>query len=129
MRIIAVQVLLQLLAQECVIAFSVVQPGTPLLTSYRQSALQVHAPREADLIEQMVGGERYSLIPMPDCMKSTTAYVGNLCEFVRDDDLSDLFAQVSVLRTLPCCVVRKPDSTSLRYGFVSFPNVQEKDVC
>ena len=77
---------------------------------------------------EIIGGVRYSLVPMPDAMKETTAYVGNLCEFVHDEDLSSLFAQVSNLLTVPSCVVRKIDTTSLRYGFVAFPTVQEKEV-
>jgi hypothetical protein len=95
---------------------------------YSTTALSVHQVRDADLLEQLVGGVRYSLVPMPDLMKATTAYVGNLCEFVNDDDLSDLFAQVSTLQSIPSCVVRKPDYSSLQYGFVSFPSETEKIV-
>lgn len=90
--------------------------------------IQVHNVRDADIVEQLVGGVRYSLVPMPEVMKATTAYVGNLCEFVCDQDLSDLFAQVSTLQSIPSCVVRKPDTTSLQYGFVSFPTEIEKIV-
>jgi RNA recognition motif-containing protein len=67
-------------------------------------------------------------VPMPDRMKATTLFVGNLCEFVRDTDLSSLFSQVSSLVTVPSCVVRKVDTQSMGYGFVSFPNVKEKEV-
>ena len=85
--------------------------------------------RDADFVEQMAGGERYSLVPMPDSMKTTTVFVGNLCEFVQDEDLSRLFAAASRLLRVPAIVVRKPDTQSLRYGFVSFPTRQEKEVC
>jgi RNA recognition motif. (a.k.a. RRM, RBD, or RNP domain) len=87
-----------------------------------------HIHRDADLVEMMIGGERYSLVPMPDPMKSTTLFVGNLCEFVRDHDLSSHFSQVSSLATVPSCVVRKVNTQSMGYGFVSFPSVQEKEV-
>lgn len=83
--------------------------------------------READPTELLVGGERYSMVPLPDSMVDTTVFVGNLGEFVNDDHLSSLFASVSSLQSLPACVVRKPDMTSLEYGFVSFPTVQEKE--
>jgi RNA recognition motif-containing protein len=92
--------------------------------------LQGHTnTRDADIFEMMIGGERYSLVPMPDPMKSTTVYVGNLCEFVQDHDLSMHFSTVSTLTTVPSCVVRKVNTQSMGYGFVSFPNVQEKEVC
>jgi RNA recognition motif. (a.k.a. RRM, RBD, or RNP domain) len=100
----------------------------PVLPFARPTALSVRQVREADMVEQLVGGVRYSLVPMPELMKATTAYVGNLCEFVNDQDLSDLFAQVSTLLSIPSCVVRKPDFTSLQYGFVSFPSETEKIV-
>lgn len=95
---------------------------------FSSSPLNVHTIREADLVEMMLGGERYSLVPMPESMKATTLFVGNLCEFVQDDDLSKLFCQVSSLNSVPSCVVRKPDTQSMRYGFVSFLSVQEKEV-
>ena len=65
---------------------------------------------------------------LPDSMMATTLFVGNLNEFVKDEDLSDLFQVVSSLQTVPACVVRKPDMSSLEYGFVSFPSVEEKEV-
>lgn len=89
--------------------------------------LNVHLDREADLLEQFVGGARYELNELPDSMMATTVFVGNLNEFVHDEDLAALFARVSSLQTVPACVVRKPDMSSLRYGFVSFPSVQEKE--
>jgi hypothetical protein len=97
----------------------------PLTTASR---LFVHSEREADITEMMVGGERYEMIPLPDSMVDTTLFVGNLCEFVHDDDLSKLFQSVSILNSVPACVARKPDMTSREYGFVSFPSVQEKEV-
>jgi RNA recognition motif. (a.k.a. RRM, RBD, or RNP domain) len=93
-----------------------------------QTALSVHSVRDADLVEVMVGGERYSLVPMPDSMKSTTLFVGNVCEFVKDEDLSRLFSEVSSVLSVPSCVVRKVNTQSLGYGFVSFPSVKEKEV-
>lgn len=75
-----------------------------------------------------MGGERYEMNELPDSMMDTTVFVGNLNEFVQDEDLSMLFQTVSSLQTLPACVVRKPDMSSLEYGFVSFPSVQEKEV-
>jgi hypothetical protein len=92
------------------------------------SRLLVHTEREADIIEQMVGGERYEMIPLPDSMVDTTLFVGNLCEFVDDGDLSKLFQSVSILNSVPACVARKPDTTSREFGFVSFPTVEEKEV-
>ena len=82
----------------------------------------------ADIDELMVGGQRYEMSPIPDSMMQTTIFVGNLCEFVSDDDLSHLFRSVSSLQSLPACVVRKPDMTSLQYGFVTFPTEEEKEV-
>jgi hypothetical protein len=97
----------------------------PLITVSR---LFVHTERDADMTEMLVGGERYEMIPLPDSMVDTTLFVGNLCEFVHDDDLSKLFQSVSILNSVPACVARKPDMTSREYGFVSFPTIQEKEV-
>jgi hypothetical protein len=104
--------------------------NNPIKSSIRRSQqLQVHTKiRDADVVEMIIGGERYSLIPMPEKMKSTTVFVGNLCEFVQDKDLSSYFSQVSSLTYVPSCVVRKVDTQSMGYGFVSFPNEQEKEV-
>lgn len=101
------------------------QQQRPLRHSLR---LNVMTDREADFVEQMVGGERYSMIPLPDSMTDTTLFVGNLCEFVSDDDLSRLFQTVSALHSLPACVARKPNTQSLEYGFVAFPTIAEKEV-
>ena len=91
--------------------------------------LEAHSNiRDADIVEMLVGGERYSLVPMPSAMKAITVFVGNLCEFVQDSDLSAHFSQVSSLTSVPSCVVRKVNTQSMGYGFVSFPNVQEKEV-
>ena len=83
---------------------------------------------DADAIEQMVCGERYEMVQLPDSMMDTTLFVGNLCEFVTDDDLSSLFAQASSLNHVPACVARKANNDSLKYGFVTFPSTQEKEV-
>lgn len=80
------------------------------------------------MMEWMVGGERYEMVPLPDSMMETTLYVGNLCEFCQDGDLSLLFQTVSELQSVPACVVRKANMSSLRYGFVTFLTVQEKEV-
>lgn len=90
--------------------------------------LYVVTDREPDLVEMLLGGERYEMVPLPDRMCDTTIFVGNLDEFVHDQDLSQLFQTVSVLQSVPACVVRKANMQSLRYGFVSFPTVEEKEV-
>lgn len=84
--------------------------------------------RDADMMEIMVGGERYEMVPLPDSMMDTTLFVGNLDEFCKDEDLSNLFQAVSTLQSVPACVARKPNMASLRYGFVTFLTVQEKEV-
>lgn len=103
--------------------------AAPLLsrraTATARNALSLRG--DADLGELMVGGERYSLVPMPHSMKATTVFVGNLDEFVHDDDLSELFAMASSLNSVPATVVRKPDTQSMLYGFVSFPTKKEKE--
>jgi hypothetical protein len=99
-------------------------PQTPAT----QLQVQTTNIRDADIVEMLIGGERYSLVPMPNAMKATTIFVGNICEFVQDSDLSTYFSQVSSLTSVPSCVVRKVDTQSMGYGFVSFPNVQEKEV-
>lgn len=90
--------------------------------------LQVMRHREADYVEMMVGGERYEMVPLPDRMMDTTIFVGNICEFTHDEDLSKLFQAVSQLQSVPACVARKANMASLQYGFVSFPTVEEKEV-
>ena len=94
----------------------------------RLSALHVATTRDADFGEMMVGGMRYEMIPLPDSMVSTTLFVGNLCEFVTDDILSNLFQTVSKLCSVPACVARKPNMSSMHYGFVTFPTIEEKEV-
>lgn len=88
----------------------------------------VHNLRDADLGELLAGGERYEMVPLPDSMFPTTVFVGNLCEFCSDDDLSRIFQSVSRLQSVPACVARKPNMNSLHYGFVAFPTVEEKEV-
>jgi len=77
--------------------------------------------------EMMAGGERYELVPLPNKMMDTTVWVGSLDEFVTDDDLSNLFSEVSALSSLPACVARNPNASSRMYGFVTFPSVEEKE--
>jgi hypothetical protein len=86
------------------------------------SDLQVLPFRDAEVTEQLVGGVRYSMIPIPSDMMSSTLFVSNLDEFVYDDELS------SVFNGMPACVVRRPDMTSLRYGFVAFRTSEEAAV-
>ena len=88
----------------------------------------VHVDRDADVMERWMGGARYEVTPLPDSMMDTTLFVGNLDEFVCDEDLSQLFQAASHLNSVPACVVRKPDMTSLRYGLVTFPSKEEKEV-
>jgi len=90
--------------------------------------MNVATTRDADFVEQMLGGERYEMIPLPDSMLSTTLFVGNLCEFVTDDILSALFSSVSKMISVPASVARKPNMASMQYGFVTFPTVEEKEV-
>lgn len=73
------------------------------------------------------GGQKYEMVPLPDSMIDITCFVGNLDEFVNESDLSDLFQSISKLSSLPACVVRKADYSSLGYGFVAFPSVEEKE--
>ena len=75
-----------------------------------------------------VSVERYEMVKLPDSMLDNTIFVGNLCEFVQDGDLSSLFQSVSMLNSVPACVARKANMQSLQYGFVSFPTVEEKEV-
>jgi hypothetical protein len=88
----------------------------------------LHVLREPDQMEMILGGVRYEMVPLPDRMCDTTVFVGNFCEFVHDEDLSQLFQSVSQLQSLPACVIRKINMQSLRYGFVTFLTVQEKEV-
>ena len=83
--------------------------------------------RDADFVEQIMGGERYEMVPLPDSMLPTTLFVGNLNEFVTDDILSAFFSSVSSVISVPACVARKPNASSMEYGFVTFPTVQEKE--
>jgi RNA recognition motif-containing protein len=81
-----------------------------------------------DNVELMMGGSRYEMVELPDSMMSTTLWVGNLCEFVTDDMLGEIFQQASSLGSVPACVARKPNMESLRYGFVTFRSEAEKEV-
>lgn len=79
-------------------------------------------------MEQFVGGVRYEMVELPDCLVDTTIFVGNLCEFVTDEMLSEVFRKASTLNFVPAYVARKPNSSSLKYGFVTFPTVEEKEM-
>jgi len=80
-----------------------------------------------DVVELMIGGARYEMVELPDAMMSTTLFVGNLCEFVTDEQLSEAFQEVSKLKYVPACVARKADMSSLKYGFVTFRSEEEKE--
>ncbi|KAL9190923.1 hypothetical protein ACHAXT_000629 [Thalassiosira profunda] len=80
-----------------------------------------------DSMELLVGGARYEFVELPDSMMSTTLWVGNLCEFVTDEMLSDVFQQASSLKFVPACVARKPNMESMKYGFVTFRSEEEKE--
>jgi len=82
---------------------------------------------DMDMMEMVAGGRRYEMVDLPDSMVDTTLFVGNLCEFVNDDMLSSLFQEASSLHSVPACVVRKSNMSSLKYGFVTFPTIQEKE--
>ena len=69
-----------------------------------------------DVMEIMAGGQRWEMVELPDSMMSTTLWVGNLCEFVTDETLSELFQSVSSLKFVPACVARRPNMESMRYG-------------
>jgi RNA recognition motif-containing protein len=81
-----------------------------------------------DSVELMIGGTRYEMVELPDSMMSTTLWVGNLCEFVTDEMLSELFQRTSSLKFVPACVARKPNYESMKYGFVTFRSEEEKEV-
>jgi hypothetical protein len=117
-----------LLLQSSTTAFQAQHPVSIRSLSSSSSSLKVLNLRDADFMEFMVGGERYEMVPLPDSMVDTTLFVGNLNEFVHDDDLSNFFCAVSRLQSLPACVVRKANMMSLEYGFVCFPTVEEKEV-
>ncbi|KAL3926581.1 MAG: hypothetical protein SGARI_005558, partial [Bacillariaceae sp.] len=87
----------------------------------------VYNVRDADMMEMMVGGQRFEMVPLPDSMLDTTIFVGNLCEFAHDEDLSNVFQAVSRLQSVPACVVRRANMASLEYAFVTFPSVEEKE--
>lgn len=73
--------------------------------------------------------EKYDMVQLPDSMVDTTMWVGNLNEFTKDGQLSDLFQQCcSGLLSVPCVVARRPNTDSLGYGFVTFPTEREAEV-
>jgi RNA recognition motif-containing protein len=93
-----------------------------------QSSALFYHDREMDIMEEFVGGRRYEMVELPDSLVETTLFVGNLCEFVTDEMLSAIFQQASSLNFIPAVVCRKPNSSSLKYGFVTFPTVEEKEL-
>lgn len=99
------------------------------LNPVAQSSALFYHDREMDIMEEFVGGRRYEMVELPDSLVETTLFVGNLCEFVTDEMLSAIFQQASSLNFIPAVVCRKPNSSSLKYGFVTFPTVDEKEVC
>ncbi len=132
MRVLSCVLLSLALLLESSQAFQPLLFRTSQVSEHRQkclSPLHFYYQRDYDMMELMVGGERYEMVPLPDSMMDTTLFVGNLCEFCKDEDLSNLFQLVSSLQSVPACVARKPNYTSLGYGFVTFLTVQEKEVC
>ena len=112
------------------IAFQTGQ-GSPLSPRTSSSSLTYStwdAFEMPDNLELMMGGTRYEMVELPDSMMSTTLWVGNLCEFVTDDMLGEIFQQAVSLKCVPACVARKPNMESLRYGFVTFRSEEEKEV-
>jgi hypothetical protein len=107
---------------------NVVVLGSSSSPSSSSSSLRAFHLGDADITEELVGGELYEMVPLPDSMVDTTLFVGNLNEFVKDADLSDFFQSVSILQSVPACVIRRPNFDSMRYGFVAFPTVEEKEV-
>jgi hypothetical protein len=110
-----------------------ISPRMIQMTKWRQetmidTALGVDLMRDPDEIEIMLGGQRCDMVPLPESMVDTTIFVGNLCEFVRDEDLSNFFQSVSILHSVPSCVARRANMQTLFYGFVTFPTVEEKEV-
>jgi hypothetical protein len=71
---------------------------------------------------------KYEMTPLPDSLIDTTLFVGNLGDFVTEDTLSRLFAQVSSLQTVPSAVARTPNNYSMGYAFVTFPTSEEMEV-
>ena len=100
----------------------------PSTTAGTTTSLQMLGVTYPSFDEMIAGGERYEMVPLPDSMCTTTLWVGNLCEFTTDEQLSGLFSEVSVLSSLPACVARNPNASSRKYGFVTFPSVEEKEV-
>eukprot|EP00545_Synedropsis_sp_CCMP1620_P007357 CAMPEP_0119021610 /NCGR_PEP_ID=MMETSP1176-20130426/26333_1 /TAXON_ID=265551 /ORGANISM="Synedropsis recta cf, Strain CCMP1620" /LENGTH=417 /DNA_ID=CAMNT_0006976253 /DNA_START=134 /DNA_END=1384 /DNA_ORIENTATION=- len=109
-------------------AFSSLPNASPnAARALTQPPLFVSNLMDADFAEMMMGGERYEMVPLPDSMIATTLFIGNLCEFIKDEDLDRLFQPVTNLRSVPACVVRKANMNSLHYGFVTFLTVEEKE--
>ena len=113
------------------LGFQSTRPLSPTKSLISSSSLQYSnwdAFETRDSMELMIGGARYEMVELPDSMMSTTLWVGNLCEFVTDEMLSELFQQASSLKFVPACVARKPNMESMKYGFVTFRSEEEKEV-
>jgi RNA recognition motif-containing protein len=102
-------------------------PRSPLRTRTALSYNTWDAFEMPDNLELMMGATRYEMVELPDSMMSTTLWIGNLCEFVTDEMLGEIFQQASSLKSVPACVARRPNMESLRYGFVSFRSEEEKE--
>jgi len=97
-----------------------------LIFRYPQHKM-IHSTDFTEFHHSSLGYERYSMVELPDILIDTTVYVGNLNEFVDDEALSDLFKSVSTLQSVPSVICRKANYQSLKYGFVTFPTVEEKE--
>jgi RNA recognition motif-containing protein len=101
--------------------------GFTFVPSRSYSTTLFYDDRDSDYMESFVGGMRYEMVELPDSLVETACFIGNLDEFVNDDMLSLLFSQVSTLNHIPASVARKPNASSLKYGFAIFPTVEEKE--
>jgi len=100
----------------------------PLLSGNYDQDDNLHENLDLDYMERVVGGSRYDeLVPLPDSMTDTTAFVGNLNEFAKDNDLEAFVRQQTKnSTTCVCVVVRKANTESLEYGFCIFSNPIDK---
>jgi len=132
--------MLPTLSLSCVGALALLSPSRAFQYTGRHSAATMSfrpvtrlgysnwdAFENRDSMELMIGGARYEMVELPDSMMSTTLWVGNLCEFVTDEMLSELFQKASSLKFVPACVARKPNYESMKYGFVTFRSEEEKE--
>lgn len=91
-------------------------------TSLSTSSLFLAADLDQDAID-ITNFDQYDLTELPDIMVDSTVWVGNLNEFVTDNELGNLFGKYSEtsLMNVPSVIARRPNNESLRYGFVYFP--------